>query len=311
MSLLGVTGLNVALTGSPYPILRDVDFSVEPGEILALVGESGSGKTMAALAVMGLLPLGIEMTAGEVHLDGNNLARSDGTVDRDASQISMIFQQPVGALNPTMRVGHQVARAIQINQQLDRNSALQAAINTIGHVGIPGPERIARNFPHQLSGGMCQRIMIAMAISCRPRLLIADEPTTALDVTVQAQIFELIKALVEEIGCGVVFITHDLGAVAEMADRVTVMYGGQAMEELPVAELLGRPKHPYTRYLLESVVQEVDHRIEDIGVDFALTGCRFGHRCLLAHDSCNEYPTLEEISPGHRLSCFAEKAEAP
>ena len=311
MSLFRATGLNVEVTGSPYPILREVEFSVEPGEILALVGESGSGKTMAALAVMGLLPFGIDMTTGEVKLEGRNLARSDGTVERDASQISMIFQHPVGALNPTMRVGSQVARAIQFNQHIGRSSALQTAIEMIGHVGIPGPEQVARRYPHQLSGGMCQRIMIAMAISCKPRLLIADEPTTALDVTVQAQIFELIKALVEEIGCGVVFITHDLGAVAEMADRVTVMYGGQVMEELPVAELLGRPKHPYTRYLLESVVQEVDHRIEDIGVDFALTGCRFGHRCLLAHDSCNEYPTLEEISPGHRLSCFAEKAEAP
>ena len=257
MSLFRATGLNVEVTGSPYPILREVEFSVDPGEILALVGESGSGKTMAALAVMGLLPFGVDMTAGEVQLEGKNLARPHGVVEREASQISMIFQHPVGALNPTMRVGSQVARAIQINQQVDRSSALQTAIEMIGHVGIAGPERVARSYPHQLSGGMCQRIMIAMAISCKPRLLIADEPTTALDVTVQAQIFELIKALVEEIGCGVIFITHDLGAVVEMADRVAVMYGGQVMEELPVVELLNHPTHPYTRYLLESVVQEV------------------------------------------------------
>tara|TARA_Y100000590_G_scaffold447426_1_gene582670 strand:- start:235 stop:1170 length:936 start_codon:yes stop_codon:yes gene_type:complete len=305
VSLFEATGLTVGVSGSPYPILRDVDFSVEPGEILALVGESGSGKTMAALAVMGLLPHGVTKTAGEVRIDGRNLARPDGSIDRQVGQISMIFQQPVGALNPTMRVGNQVARAIQINQELDRSAALEAAIEMIGYVGIPGPERVAKSYPHQLSGGMCQRIMIAMAVSCRPRLLIADEPTTALDVTVQAQIFELIKSLVAEIGCGVVFITHDLGAVVEMADRVAVMYGGQVMEELHADRLLDGSKHPYTRYLLESIVREVDHRVEDIGVDFTLRGCRFSHRCLLAHSRCNDFPTLEWIAHDHRLSCFA------
>ena len=306
MSLLEVEGLTVGLVGSPYPILREVSFSVEPGEILALVGESGSGKTMAALATMGLLPLGIEMTDGEARLEGQSMVDPEGRVARTAAQISMIFQHPVGALNPTMRVGHQVGRVIQINQELGRTEALEAAVEMLGHVGIPGPERVARNFPHQLSGGMCQRIMIAMAVACRPRILIADEPTTALDVTVQAQIFDLIKSLASEIGCGVVFITHDLGAVAEMADRVAVMYGGQVMEESPVRELLADPRHPYTRYLLESITHEVDHRVEDIGVDFALRGCRFSHRCLSAHEKCNGFPQLVEISPGRRVSCFLD-----
>jgi len=306
VSLLEVEGLTVGLVGSPYPILREVSFSVEPGEILALVGESGSGKTMAALATMGLLPLGIEMTDGEARLEGQSMVDPEGRVARTAAQISMIFQHPVGALNPTMRVGRQVGRVIQINQELGRTEALEAAVEMLGHVGIPGPERVARNFPHQLSGGMCQRIMIAMAVACRPRILIADEPTTALDVTVQAQIFDLIKSLASEIGCGVVFITHDLGAVAEMADRVAVMYGGQVMEESPVRELLADPRHPYTRYLLESITHEVDHRVEDIGVDFALRGCRFSHRCLSAHEKCNGFPQLVEISPGRRVSCFLD-----
>ena len=309
MSLLEVEGLTVGLVGSPYPILREVSFSVEPGEILALVGESGSGKTMAALAMMGLLPLGIEMTDGEARLEGQSMVDPEGRVARTAAQISMIFQHPVGALNPTMRVGHQVGRVIQINQELGRTEALEAAVEMLGHVGIPGPERVARNFPHQLSGGMCQRIMIAMAVACRPRILIADEPTTALDVTVQAQIYDLIKSLASEIGCGVVFITHDLGAVAEMADRVAVMYGGQVMEESPVRELLADPRHPYTRYLLESITHEVDHRVEDIGVDFALRGCRFGHRCLSAHAECNQIPSLLEISPGRSASCFLQLEE--
>jgi oligopeptide/dipeptide ABC transporter ATP-binding protein len=309
VSLLEVEGLTVGLVGSPYPILREVSFSVEPGEILALVGESGSGKTMAALATMGLLPLGIEMTDGEARIEGQSMVDPEGRVTRTAAQISMIFQHPVGALNPTMRVGHQVGRVIQINQGLGRTEALEAAIEMLGHVGIPGPERVARNFPHQLSGGMCQRIVIAMAVACRPRILIADEPTTALDVTVQAQIFDLIKSLASEIGCGVIFITHDLGAVAEMADRVAVMYGGQVMEESPVRELLVDPRHPYTRYLLESITHEVDHRVEDIGVDFALRGCRFGHRCLSAQSECNQFPPLLEISPDRSASCFLQLKE--
>lgn len=309
MSLFEVEALTVGITGSPFPILREVSFSVEPGEVLALVGESGSGKTMAALAAMGLLPFGIEMTGGDVRLESDSLVRAGGTVERTAAQMSMIFQHPTGALNPTMRVGHQVGRAIHTNQRIGRTKALETAVEMLGFVGIPGPERVARNFPHQLSGGMCQRVMIAMAVACRPRLLIADEPTTALDVTVQAQIFDLIRSLVSEVGCGVLFITHDLGAVAEMADRVAVMYGGQVMEESPVRDLLVEPKHPYARYLLESVVREVDHRVEDIGVDFALVGCRFGHRCLQVHEKCNGFPPLVEISPGRQVSCFLETEE--
>ena len=238
MRLFEVEALTVGITGSPFPILREVSFYVEPGEVLALVGESGSGKTMTALAAMGLLPFGIEMTGGDVRLEGDSLVRTGGTVERSAAQMSMIFQHPTSALNPTMRVGHQVGRVIQINQRLGRTQSLEAAVELLKHVGIPGAKRVARNFPHQLSGGMCQRVMIAMAVACQPRLLIADEPTTALDVTVQAQIFDLIKSLVSEIGCGVLFITHDLGAVAEMADRVAVLREGRIVQ-------VGTPEQVY------------------------------------------------------------------
>ena len=175
------------------------------------------------------------------------------------------------------------------------------------HVGIPGAERVARAYPHQLSGGMCQRVMIAMALACKPRLLIADEPTTALDVTIQAQIFDLMRSLVAEVGCGVLFITHDLAAVSEMCDRVVVMYGGQVMESAGIADLLDGPEHPYTQYLLESAEKEVDHRVIDVGVNFALTGCRFSHRCPNAHEACNEYPPLFPVGDGHASSCFLNR----
>ena len=174
-------------------------------------------------------------------------------------------------------------------------------------VGIAGAERVARAYPHQLSGGMCQRVLIAMAMACRPRVLIADEPTTSLDVTIQAQIFDLIRTLVGETGCGVLFITHDLAAVAEMADRVVVMYGGQVMETAGVNALLGDAEHPYTRYLLEAVDRDVDHRVIDVGVNFALTGCRFSHRCPHAHDACNEFPPLYRIDESHTSACVLHR----
>ncbi len=297
----------MAVVGSPHLLLRNVTFAVEPGEILGIVGESGSGKTIASLAVIGLLPNGIEYRAGSIRLDGTELAGGTETLSRSSTDISMIFQHPRSALNPTMRAGRQVARVLEINQGLGKTEAKARAVDMLGHVGIPGPERVARAYPHQLSGGMCQRVMIAMALACRPRLLIADEPTTALDVTIQAQIFDLIRTLVDEIGCGVLYITHDLAAVAEMCNRVVVMYGGQVMETAGIDCLLARPEHPYTRYLLEAIETEVDHNQVDIGVNFALTGCRFSHRCPSAFARCNEFPPLYEIGDGHASACFLSK----
>ena len=295
------------MVGSPHNLLRDVAFDVEAGEILGIVGESGSGKTMASLSVIGLLPNAIELRGGSITLEGRELVTAAMTVERSSSDISMIFQQPRSALNPTMRAGRQVARVLEVNQGLDKAEAKGRAIEMLQRVGISGADRVARAYPHQLSGGMCQRVMVAMALACKPRLLIADEPTTALDVTIQAQIFDLMRSLVEEVGCGVLFITHDLAAVAEMCDRVVVMYGGQVMETAGIDELLDYPEHPYTQYLLESAEKEIDHRVVDVGVNFALTGCRFSHRCPHAYDACNEFPSLYSVGNGHASACFLNK----
>lgn len=295
------------MTGSPHLLLRDVTFDVRAGEVLGIVGESGSGKTMASLAVIGLLPSGIEFRGGSVRLDNLELAVAERTSKRVSADISMIFQQPRSALNPTMRAGRQVARVLEINQGLSKPEARVHAVDMLRRVGIPGADRVARAYPHELSGGMCQRVMIAMAMACKPRLLIADEPTSALDVTIQAQILDLVRSLVAEIGCGVLFITHDLATVAEMCDRVVVMYGGQIMETAGVADLLDRPQHPYTRYLLGATDKDVDHRVIDVGVNFALKGCRFSHRCPHAHYACNEFPTLYPVGDRHASACFLKK----
>ena len=305
MSLLEVDGLTVGLRGSEASILRDVSFSVEPGRIVGLVGESGSGKTVASLAIMGLLPKALELRDGSIGVGGRELVdRQTGTVERTSDEMAMIFQQPRSALNPTMKVGRQIARVLRINQGMDRKVARDEAVGMLSRVGIPGAARVAQAYPHQLSGGMCQRVMIAMALACKPRILIADEPTTALDVTIQAQIFDLILDLVAETGSGVVFITHDLAAVSEMCDDVVVLYGGQVMETGGKVEVLDNPTHPYTRFLLDAIEREVDPRIEEKGVNFGLTGCRFGHRCPHAFSACADLPPLYEVAPGHAASCF-------
>jgi oligopeptide/dipeptide ABC transporter ATP-binding protein len=310
VSLLEVADITVGVKHNPQTLLREVGLTVEPGEIMGLVGESGSGKTMSSLAIMGLLPAGIEMRKGNVTLEGRDLVDPEtGEVSRTASEMTMIFQHPRDALNPTMRVGRQIARVLEINQDLPRSEARNTAVDTLRHVGIPGAARVARAYPHQLSGGMCQRVMIAMALACKPRILIADEPTTALDVTIQAQIFDLIKDLVAETGCGVLFITHDLGAIAEMCDPVTVMYGGQVMETGTLREVFTNPQHPYTKYLFDSVEREVDPRVVEEDVNFALMGCRFGHRCPSAFEACGEFPPLYEVAEAHRSSCFLHRKE--
>ena len=310
MSLLEVKGLTVGVEYSPHALLRDVAFTVEAGQIMGLVGESGSGKTMTSLAIMDLLPNGIERRAGSVLLEGVDLIAQDrGRASRSANDMTMIFQDPRNALNPTMRVGRQIARALELNQGMGRADARSRATEMLTHVGIPGADRVARAYAHQLSGGMCQRVMIAMALACRPRVLIADEPTTALDVTIQAQIFDLINDLVDETGCGVLFITHDLGAIAEMCDRVTVLYGGQVMETGDLRQVFTDPRHPYTQFLIDAVEREVDPRIQEEDVNFALRGCRFGHRCPYAFDSCAEFPPLFEVDAGHFASCFLHQKE--
>jgi peptide/nickel transport system ATP-binding protein len=307
--MLQVNDLTIGVEHSPLSLLREVSFTVEAGEIMGLVGESGSGKTMASLAMMGILPPGIEFRDGSVEIEGRRLVDADGVIRRTAEEMAMIFQQPKSALNPTMRVGRQISRVIRINQGVPADEAQHRAVQMLAHVGIPGAQRVAKAYPHQLSGGMCQRVMIAMALSCRPKVLVADEATTALDVTIQAQIFDLIRDLVAETQAAVVFITHDLAAVAEMCDRVTVMYGGQVMETGDTRSVLTNPQHPYTRFLLDAVEREVDPRVEEKGVNFALTGCRFAHRCPYAFEACTEFPPMVPVGDSHHASCFLHADE--
>ena len=295
----------MGLKDSPHPLLRDFELTVERGEVVGLVGESGSGKTMASLAMMGLLPKGVELRGASVRLDGREMYDAEASViRRTAREFTMIFQNPRAALNPTMRVGKQIARVLDIVQGVGRSKAERKAVDMLGDVGIPGAAKVARAYPHQLSGGMCQRVMIAMALACRPQVLIADEPTTALDVTIQAQIFDLIKDLAAETSAGVVFITHDLGAVAEMTDRVVVLFGGQVMETARTVDLFDQQRHPYTEYLFASVERDVDPRSKEVGADHTLTGCRFRHRCAHAFERCDDIPPLFEVASHHRASCF-------
>lgn len=313
MSLLDVRGLSVGIAGKKELLLRDVSLSLQPGEIMGVVGESGSGKTMASLALLGLLPPSVELRGGEAEIEGRAvLAGSRRGVTRHPGDLTMVFQNPRGALNPAMKVGHQVRRVLtEVRGKSKREAAAETA-SLLRRVGIAGAERVAGSYPHQLSGGMCQRVVIAMALAYRPRVLIADEPTTGLDVTVQAQIFDLLRELVEETGCGILFITHDLGAVAEMCDRVSVLYAGQLMETGTTIETFEQPRHPYTQFLLESLKMEeskTSRSTEEAGVDFSLPGCRFAHRCAHAFDRCSDFPPLFEAGHQHLYSCFLGEEE--
>lgn len=250
MTRLRIESLSVDVAATGACILDDVTLDIAPGEIVGLVGESGSGKSMTSLATMGILPAGLAATSGRFIVDGVDVT----TVAQRSvsSRFAMIFQNPRDSLNPLMRVGAQIARMVSLHQGLDRKAAAAEAVALLERVRIADPAAAARKYPHQLSGGMCQRVMVAMALACRPSLLIADEPTTALDVTVQAQILDLIVELVDETGCGVLLVTHDLGVVAETCDRVNVLYRGQLVESGPTARVFADPQHEYTRYLLEA-----------------------------------------------------------
>lgn len=308
MTLLDVRGLSVGIAGREELLLRDVSLSLEAGEVMGIVGESGSGKTMASLALLGLLPPAVEVRGGTASIEGRTVLDAESRRVRGRPRdMTMVFQNPRGALNPTMRVGHQLRRVLTRVRGQSRGAATEEAVALLRRVGIPGAERVARAYPHQLSGGMCQRVVIAMALAYRPRVLVADEPTTGLDVTVQAQIFELLRELVEETGCGVLFITHDLAAVAEMCDRVSVLYAGQVMETGTTVETFERPQHPYTRFLLESLKPQEEQRdvlTDDAGVDFSLPGCRFAHRCPQVFEPCSNFPPLFVAGEKHLYSCF-------
>ncbi|HJU15218.1 MAG TPA: ABC transporter ATP-binding protein [Stellaceae bacterium] len=304
-------------------IVRAVDgvsFDVLPGEVLAIVGESGCGKSVTALSILRLIaqPPG-RIVSGAIRFGGRNLLDLSESAMRAVrgNDISMIFQEPMTSLNPVLTVGRQIAESLILHQRLDRRAAMERAVAMLRLVQIPEAPRRAGEYPHQLSGGMRQRVMIAMALACNPKLLIADEPTTALDVTIQAQILDLMRELKAKIDAAIILITHDLGVVAEMAERVVVMYAGKKVEEAPVEELFRRPLHPYTQGLLASVprlgasvglaepprLAEIPGTVPSLRA--AIPGCPFAPRCGYASEVCRrEMPEFDEKAPGHFAACF-------
>ena len=291
-----------------------VSFAINEGETLAIVGESGCGKSVTSLSIMRLIPWPQgKIVAGEIVYQGYDLvhAKEEYMQKIRGNEISMIFQEPMTSLNPVYSVGFQIAETLELHQKLSKKDANEKAIEMLRLVGIPLPEQRAKEFPHQLSGGMRQRVMIAMALSCNPRLLIADEPTTALDVTVQAQILDLLRKLKKEMGMAIMLITHDLGVVAEMAERVVVMYAGKLVEEADVYTLFEKPLHPYTEGLLNSIPR-VDVKAEKLNVIEGVVpnpahlppGCRFAPRCPYADDHCRtEEPSIVTMGD-HKVACW-------
>ncbi|MBO8138184.1 MAG: ABC transporter ATP-binding protein [Desulfotomaculum sp.] len=297
------------------PAVDGVSFHLNRGETLAVVGESGSGKSITSLSIMRLIPSPPgRIVGGSIYFNGQDLLKLPEKEMRRirGNKISMIFQEPMTSLNPVYRVGDQIAEALINHQGVNKKEAMEKAVEMLRLTGIPSPEKRAYEFPHQMSGGMRQRVMIAMALSCRPELLIADEPTTALDVTIQAQILELMQELQEKFGTAIIMITHDLAVVAEMADRAAVMYCGKVVEEATVEELFEKPLHPYTRGLLASiprVEEEVDklYMIEGTvpNLMHLPAGCAFAPRCPEAESRCHRArPELVEVSPGRKVSCW-------
>ncbi|NLA58173.1 MAG: ABC transporter ATP-binding protein [Firmicutes bacterium] len=297
------------------PAVDGVDFALNKGETLGIVGESGCGKSVTSLSIMRLIPDPPgKIVDGEIIFEGSNLLKKAEAEMRNirGNDISMIFQEPMTSLNPVFTIGDQIMEAIILHQRLSKADARKRAIEMLRLVGIPSPERRVDEYPHQLSGGMRQRVMIAMALSCNPKLLIADEPTTALDVTIQAQILDLMRKLRDEFGTAIMLITHDLGVVAELAERVVVMYAGKIVEQADVKPLFGNPLHPYTVGLLGSIpkLTEQQERLQVIeGVvphpAFMPKGCRFHPRCKEAREICKvEEPELMEQEPGHLVACW-------
>jgi peptide/nickel transport system ATP-binding protein len=312
-------------------VVRAVDgvsFALKPKETLAIVGESGCGKSITALSLLRLVPDPPgRIVKGRIVLDGTDLVGLQEEAMRKVrgNDISMIFQEPMTSLNPVMTIGRQIAEVLLLHQGLDKQAAHERAIEMLRLVKIPEPEQRVREYPHQLSGGMRQRAMIAIALACNPKVLIADEPTTALDVTIQAQILDLMSELRERLGTAIILITHDLGVVAETAERVIVMYAGRKVEEAPVGELFARPLHPYTHGLLASIPRldlvrgqakegEEPERLQEIpGIVPALyalpSGCAFAPRCQHADEKCrSSYPPYEEKRPGHWAACWHSEA---
>ncbi|MBG9733025.1 ABC transporter ATP-binding protein [Paenibacillus alvei] len=293
-----------------------ISLSVEKGKTLCIVGESGSGKSVASLSIMRLIDYaGGTIFEGSIHFNGEDLSAKSQKemINVRGEKISMIFQDPMSALNPVFTIGDQIAESLQLHQKIGKKEAWARAIDMLRMVGIPDPDMRAMQYPHEMSGGMRQRVVIAMALICKPELLIADEPTTALDVTVQAQILDLLQRLQQELGMAIVLITHDMGVAAEMADRIAVMYAGKIVEEGSVEEIFDHPSHPYTIGLLQSIPGLEGVRGEELytipgtipGINNLPSGCRFNPRCSKVEDKCRQHePALGEIRSNHQVACW-------
>lgn len=301
-----------------FPAVDDVSLTLKKNEILAIVGESGCGKSTLATSIVGLHNPNNTKVTGEINYKGKNLVTMTDEQFNNVrgADIGFIFQDPLSALNPLMKIEQQIEESLIYHTKLAKAERQARVLQLLEQVGIPNPPRVAQQFPHQLSGGMRQRVMIAIALACKPPIIIADEPTTALDVTIQAQILDLLKELQAETESGIILITHDLGVVAEVADRVAVMYAGQVIEEAPVVELFRNPKHPYTRSLLNSIPQmnsegdklNVIHGIVPSLKNLPRTGCRFSPRIPWIERATHEdNPTLHEVAPDHFVRCTCWK----
>jgi len=315
VALLAVEGLRTqfATSGGTVRAVDGLSFAIERGEVLGLVGESGCGKSVTSLSIMRLVPPPGRVTAGRILLDGDDLLDKDAEAMRRVrgARIAMVFQEPMTSLNPVFTIGDQIAAAVRAHEGGGRRAAWERAVEMLDRVQVPSPRERARDYPHQLSGGLRQRAMIALALAPGPQLLIADEPTTALDVTIQAQILDLLRRLQAERGMAVLLITHDLGVVAELCHRVAIIYAGRIVEIAPVAKIFEEPLHPYTRGLLRCLPHpsrfgQPLSSIEGAPPDLRQTGggCRFAPRCPLALESCRrDEPVLTERRPGHFVAC--------
>jgi oligopeptide/dipeptide ABC transporter ATP-binding protein len=317
MTLLEVRNLTTAFATERGELtaIEDVSFSLAAGEILGMVGESGSGKSVTALSIMGLLPQPpARIVSGEIRFAGEDLTRlSDAQMRKIRGPgIAMVFQEPMTSLNPVFTIGEQLMETLRAHERLSPRAQQVRAIEMLEKVGIPSAARRLDDYPHQLSGGQRQRVMLAIALACRPRLLLADEPTTALDVTIQAQILDLLLDLRDELGMAIIIITHNMGVVAETADRVLVMYAGRCVEEAPVERLFDHPRHPYTRGLLQCVPSLDQDRPRLLAIPGGLPdpagrppGCRYAPRCALHVDDCSAaIPPLAAVEPGHTAACI-------
>ena len=322
-ALLSVKSLDAVfqIEKRDYPVLQKLDFQVNKKETVCMVGESGCGKSVTALALMDLLPNNGKVTGGSIRLAGeeiNGLSRQERRALR-GKQMGMVFQEPMTALNPILTIGRQLTEGLMLHRGMDRNAAYECAAQCLDKVGIADPEERMRQYPFQMSGGMRQRAMIAMVLAVEPELFIADEPTTALDVTIQKQVLVLLNRLKKDMEAGILFITHNLGVVAEIADRVVVLYSGYKVEEGPVKEIFKDPQHPYTRGLLSCVpnVDDSNMVLRPIpgimpNITEHIPGCRFHPRCLLAEERCKKSVPQEEPcgAEGHYVSCFAVSTSA-